>query len=190
VRPVLGLATLAALAGEPLIEEGERRVGLGVEDGVHVLDPADEAEDSHGLVGSDHQLDARPLRRGEPCPEMRVTGTARPVDGVIAGIVDATDETEPLGETATPLQRRLTTAAVVEDREPRVVVAAAEHRRAVVLDRVETHHPEPGHEPSCATNPEGCNRVCAVGVMDPVIGRRRGVRRDRSMAVRDGARVS
>src|SRR3546814_1654814 len=86
---------------------------------------------------------------------MRITGTTRPVDRVVAGIVDAADETEPHGEASAPLEGRLAPAAVVEDGEALVVVAAAEHGGAVVLDRVETHHAEPGHEPSCATNPEG-----------------------------------
>ncbi len=53
-------------------------------------------------------------------------------------------------------------AALVDDVEALagVIVGAAEHGGAVVLDRVDTHHAEPGHERSRAANPgRGCNRV-------------------------------
>src|SRR3712207_3223467 len=61
------LAPPAALAGEPLVQEPEGGFALGVDDGVHVGDAADEAEDGDGLVGGDDQLDAATVGRSEPC---------------------------------------------------------------------------------------------------------------------------
>ena len=72
----LALASSAALLGDPGVEEGEGGVGLGVEDPVHVIGPADHAEDGDGLVGRDDQLEAGPFRVDEPCPQNGVTGTA------------------------------------------------------------------------------------------------------------------
>ena len=85
---------------------------------MHVVDPADEPEDSDGLVGGDDQLDAGPLARREHGPEMRVACAARAEDRLVAGVVHGAGEAEPFSEAASPLERRLAAAAVVGQSAP------------------------------------------------------------------------
>jgi hypothetical protein len=186
----LGLAPPASLAREPLVEECQGGVALRVEDGVHVVDPADEPEHSDGLVGGDDQLDTGPLARREHRPEMRVACAARAEDRLVAGVVHGAREAEPFSEAASPLERRLAAAAVVGQSAALEVVVPSENRPPVVFDRVDPHHPEPRHGtlPRDATR-RGCKRVLAVLGYGEGNGAGRGDRGGRLLVGGDGAGV-
>ena len=155
---------------------------------MHVISPSDEPQHGHRLVGGNDHLHPWPPRPHQPHPQMRITTTARPEDGVVAGVINRPDQAEPLGQAAAPLQGRLTAAAVVAEGLAAVVVAAAQHRGAVVVDGVDAHHPEPGHDTSASPTRRGCNRLLAVGVMADRLGVGRGLSRGRAIAAAGGAR--
>jgi hypothetical protein len=183
----LPAAAAAALAGEPLLQERHGGVGLGVDDGVHVIGPAHQPEHRHRLVRRHDQLHPRPTGRGEPCAAMGVTGAAGPEDRLITRVVHHADQAQPVGELAAPFQRGLAAAAVVGQRGTGVVVAAVHHRVAVVVDLVGAHPAEPGHGRSRDTQP---GRVAIVfsdeSVIRPPLRAGRGLRRGRSVAARSG----
>ena len=70
----------SAPLAKPVVEELERCVRLGVDDGMHVIGPADSAEHGDGLVRRDDQLHPRPGRRDQTVAGDRVGGTAHTED--------------------------------------------------------------------------------------------------------------
>jgi hypothetical protein len=131
--------------------------------------PTDQAEHGDGLVGGHDQFHARAAGLHQPVTEVRIQCAATAVDRLVAGTVDGPDQAQPLGEATAPLEWCLAPAAVVAEGGALVVVAAAEHGAAVVLDGVDAHHPEPGHGAPARSNPEGlqsCSSPCLrLGVM-------------------------
>ena len=85
----------APLFGQ-FVQVVERGVPFGVHDGVHVLRPTEDPQFGYRLVGGDDQLHARTPGVDQPFPSLRVTGSARSVEGVVGGVVDRADETERL----------------------------------------------------------------------------------------------
>ncbi len=119
---------------------------------------------------------------------MGVTGSAASENRFVGGVVDGAGEAKSLGETAAPLEWGLAATAVVGEGAAREVVGATQHRPTVVLDRVDAHHPEPGHVTLLRSNPGGgCNRVPLTCVMAHEARCRRGVPRGRSLAALHGA---
>ena len=159
-------APSAAALRDHLVEVVERGLAFGVEDGVHVVGPADHAQLGHRLVGTDDQLHARPLRDGESEPGVGVGGTAGSVDGLVVLRLDRARQAEERRSSATPAERGLTTTAVVLESSAGVVVASAEHGGLVVGDGVCAHHAEERHRSlprsvseAEAVQPAGCKRV-------------------------------
>ena len=107
-----GAAAAAALSGEPGVEEREGGIGLGVEDRVHVIGPADHAQHGDGLVRGDHELETRALRGDEPCPQHRVTGAALGEHRPVVLVGDRAGEAQPRCPSAAPAP------AGVSPREP------------------------------------------------------------------------
>ena len=159
--PGLCSASATTLATEPRIEEGERGVRLGVDDGVHGVDLTKHTQHGNRLVRRHHQLHTRPTGPHHPLTEVGVDHTAGTEHRVVAVVGDPPSKPEPTSEASTPLQRRLTPAAVVTERCARVVVGTAEHVLPVVLDRVHPHHPKPRHRNlQWDTNPKGLQSCC------------------------------
>ena len=79
----------AALTGQ-LLEVGQRAVALGVEDAMHVLGAPDHAELGDRLVRRHHDLQPGPLRRHQPLPGHRVTGTTGTEDVLVVLVGDVT----------------------------------------------------------------------------------------------------
>lgn len=156
-----GATPTATVATEPLIEEGQGCVGLGVDDGVHVIAATHHPEHRHRLVRGHHQLHTRPPSPHHPLAQVRVDRPAGTEDGVVAVVIDPPFETEAPGDAAAPTQRRLAPAPVVAQRLAWMVVDGGEHRAAVVLDRVQPHHPKPRHHDLQHDQPEGVAIVFA-----------------------------
>ena len=86
-------------------------------------------------------------------PVDRVAGPAGTEHVLVLLGGDLTGQAEAGRSPATPRKRRLAPLRVVGQRRARMVVAAVEHRRPVVLHRLGTHHPHPRHRPII---PMGC----------------------------------
>ena len=93
----LGAAAPASPHRHPGVQIGQRGVGLGVQNGVHVLGPADQTQQRHRLLGGHHQLHPRPFRGHQTGPVGWPPGPARAEDGVIFGLAHGPFQAEIWG---------------------------------------------------------------------------------------------
>ena len=163
-RSGLGATAPAAPVTHPGVEVGEGGIALRVEDRVHVIGPAQHAEQGDGLVGRHDELDPGALGGHEPPVLVRVHRAVWTEQVVIGVVIDLTIEAQDDGAGAAPHQRRLTTGPVVVPGQPGMVVAALADVLAVVLNRVDTHHPHPRHPGTRLPQPR-CNRVGSSRVL-------------------------
>ncbi len=158
-RQCFSASASAALFGQ-VVQIAQRGVPLGVHDGVHVLGPPEHPQFGHRLVGGDDQLHARPLGRHQALTGHGICRPARPVEGVVGGVVDRTDKTEGRSARAAPGERGFAPGPVVVEGRAGEVVAALDDGFTVVVDRLRSHHPHPGHARLLPHAPGGgCNRV-------------------------------
>ena len=128
-----------------LVEVREGGGGFGVQDGVHVLGPADDAELGHRLPRADHQLHARAQAGHQALPTPGMVGAAGTEQRPPVGHVHFSFEAEQGRPRATPGHRRLAPGGVIVEGVVHRVVAPAGHGVLVVGDRVSPHHPHPRH---------------------------------------------
>ena len=149
-----------------LFEVLEGGVALGVEDGVHVVGSADDAELGDRLVGADDEFHPGSFGVGESDPGVGIGRATGAEDGLVVPRVDRSGQAEQPGAPPAPAQWGLAPAAVVVEGRAGVVVAPAEHGGLVVGDRLGAHHaherhrslPRPGTARD-AVQPAGCKRV-------------------------------
>ena len=72
----LGAPPAPAAGDHPGVQVGQSGLGLGVQNGVHVLGPADQTEQRDRLVGGHHELHPGPFRVHQTRPIGRVAGAA------------------------------------------------------------------------------------------------------------------
>jgi hypothetical protein len=146
----------AAVVADDPVEVGERRLRLGLEDGVHVGAPANDAELGQGLLGRDHQLHPGAGGGHQPGPAVRVEGTTLGEDRFVAATGHLTGKAEGGRARAAPHEWGLPRRAVVSEGASRFVGqtgagldggADQADVGGVVGDRVPAHHGHPGQLP-------------------------------------------
>ncbi len=177
-----------------VVEVGQGGVSLGVHDPVHVLGPADHTQLGHRLVGRDHQLQPRALGVHQPLPGGGVTGPARAVEGGVLLVGHRALQAQQPGAGAAPQQRRLAPGGVVGQGLARVVVAPGQHGGSVVLDRIGSHDPHPGHRSTASSLQGEPLKSCPsdVAVWEPCCGVVKSLSTDRLSrygAVRPGCHL-
>lgn len=108
----------AALALEPRLEEVERGVVIGVEDGMHVIGSPDDAEHGDRLVRRDDQLDAGACGARQSTAEDQIDRAAIAVGRLVRGVVEGAVQAEAVRDLAAPNERRLAARAVYASAEP------------------------------------------------------------------------
>jgi hypothetical protein len=164
-------AAAAAVGLHRCFEGAHQAVGLGVEDGVHVIGPPDEPQHGGGLVRGDHDLHAGRLGGYEAVAGEGVTEPARPERQFVLLGGDLAGQAEPGGHRSAPAQRGLTPGPVVLQGTPGMVVATSDDSLLVVRHRVDAHRPEPTHRlafppPTPGRGLKSCPRVvvCSIRV--------------------------
>jgi hypothetical protein len=133
-------ASATASFAHQLVEVLEGGVPLGVEDGVHVVGSADDAEFGDRLVGADDEFHAGSPHVGESYPGVGISRAARTEDGVVVPRLDRPGQAEQSGASAAPAQWGFAATAVVVEGRAGVVVAPTQHGGLVVGDRLGAHH--------------------------------------------------
>ena len=143
----LGAPPAPAAGYHPGVQVGQSGLGLGVQNGVHVIGPADQPEQCDRLVGGHHELHPRPFGVHQPLPIGRVAGTAGAKDSVVLRLGYRTGEAQVSSSRTAPNKRCLASGRVIIEGRTGVVVGPSEHRFPVVIYGLSAHHPHPGHLP-------------------------------------------
>ena len=150
-----GAAPAPAPGLHPGVQVAERAGGFGVQDGVHVIGPAQHPQQRQRLVGRDDQLESRPLGADELLAGERVPESARAERQPVRLGGDLAVQAETLGARAAPAQRGLAPGAVVVQRLARMIVLPAQDGCLVVGDLLHAHHREPRHGAALPSQPAG-----------------------------------
>ena len=141
----LGAAAPAAPGDHPGVQIGHGGVGFGVQDGVHVLGPADQTQQRHRLVGGHHQLHPGPFGVYQTGPGGGSSAPPGPKIASYSASLTDPGQAQVRGARAAPNQRCLAPRRVVFKRLAGVVVGSFEDRFPVIVDRVDAHHSHPCH---------------------------------------------
>jgi hypothetical protein len=158
----------AALVLYNTVEVGHGGIALGVEDRVHVLGAADNAQLCYRFVRADNELHPWPHAVHEALAAVRVACATGAEDRPPLGKVDFAVEAKKRCAGTAPGHGSLASRCVVlKDVADRVVLPAKDGP-LVIADRVGAHHPHPRHwqapspvnrEVNRTFTTERCNRV-------------------------------